>query len=64
MNIDLERFHQIGKDMKGLEATHKAGLKYPIPTYMIYAPGFQEFFENNAFERAGGSIAREQDESG
>jgi uncharacterized protein (DUF169 family) len=50
--------------IEGLAATHKAGLRYPIPTYMNYAPGFQESFENKAWERAGGTIAREQDERG
>lgn len=50
--------------MEGLRATHKAGLRYPIPSYMNYAPGFQESFENRAFERAGGTIAREQDKRG
>jgi len=28
--------------VEGLEATHAAGLRYPIPSYMNYSPGFQE----------------------
>jgi len=43
----------------GLEATHKAGLRYPVPSYMNYSPGFQESFEKEAKERAGGTIAIE-----
>ena len=39
--------------MEGLEATHAAGLRYPIPTYMNYTPGFQESFEKEAMRRAG-----------
>ena len=47
--------------MEGLSATHRAGLRYPVPAYMNYAPGFQESFESRAMERAGGTIARKQD---
>ncbi|MCJ7622424.1 MAG: DUF169 domain-containing protein, partial [Anaerolineaceae bacterium] len=44
--------------VEGLEATHAAGLRYPIPSYMNYSPGFQEDFEKAAIERAGGTIAK------
>lgn len=40
----------------GLETTHKAGLRYPIPKYMNYTPGFQSAFEQKAIKRAGGTI--------
>jgi uncharacterized protein (DUF169 family) len=46
--------------LDGLEATHKAGLRYPIPKYMNYNPGFQSSFEKRAKKRAGGTIAKEQ----
>jgi len=45
--------------VEGLEATHKAGLRYPVPSYMNYSPGFQESFEKKAKERAGGTIVKE-----
>lgn len=45
--------------MKGLEKTHAAGLRYPIPQYMNYSPGFQSSFERAAIERAGGTIRKE-----
>jgi len=45
--------------VEGLEATHAAGLRYPIPAYMNYSPGFQESFEERAKERAGGTIVKE-----
>lgn len=48
--------------MKGLEATHKAGLRYPIPKYMNYKPGFQSKFKKNAAERAGGTIIEDEQE--
>ena len=44
--------------VEGLEATHTAGLRYPIPSYMNYSAGFQEDFEKAAIERAGGTIAK------
>ncbi len=46
--------------LKGLEATHAAGLRYPIPTYMNYKPGFQSDFQKKAFKRAGGTIVKEK----
>jgi uncharacterized protein (DUF169 family) len=46
--------------VKGLEATHAAGLRYPIPTYMNYSPGFQEEFEKAAMERAGSTIVKKE----
>ncbi len=45
--------------LDGLEATHKAGLRYPIPKYMNYNPGFQSKFEKRAKQRAGGTIVKE-----
>ncbi len=44
--------------MEGLEKTHAAGLRYPIPQYMNYAPGFQAAFEKAAIDRAGGTIEK------
>jgi uncharacterized protein (DUF169 family) len=44
--------------MEGIEKTHTAGLRYPIPQYMNYSPGFQASFEKAAFERAGGTIKK------
>jgi len=44
--------------IEGLEATHAAGLRYPIPAYMNYTPGFQESFEKEAMKRAGGTIVK------
>jgi len=44
--------------MEGLEKTHAAGLRYPIPQYMNYSPGFQASFEKAAIERAGGTIEK------
>ncbi|MFX1502114.1 MAG: DUF169 domain-containing protein [Promethearchaeota archaeon] len=46
--------------VEGLEATHKAGLRYPIPKYMNYKPGFQTSFEQKAKVRAGGTIVKEE----
>ncbi len=43
----------------GLETTHKAGLRYPIPKYMNYTPGFQTVFEQKAIKRAGGTIRKD-----
>lgn len=45
--------------IEGLEKTHTAGLRYPIPQYMNYSPGFQESFEKAAMDRAGGTIKKE-----
>ena len=45
--------------VEGLESTHKAGLRYPIPAYMNYAPGFQTAFKKRAVKRAGGTIVKE-----
>ena len=42
----------------GLESTHKAGLRYPIPKYMNYNPGFQTSFEQKAIKKAGGTIVK------
>ena len=45
--------------VEGLEATHKAGLRYPIPTYMNYSPGFQADFAAKVLERAGGTVVKD-----
>lgn len=45
--------------MEGLEKTHAAGLRYPIPQYMNYEPGFQASFQKAADDRAGGTIKKE-----
>ena len=45
--------------MEGLEKTHAAGLRYPIPQYMNFSPGFQSSFEKAAMDRAGGTIRKE-----
>jgi hypothetical protein len=42
--------------LEGLERTHAAGLRYPVPAYMNYSPGFA--FEKAAIERAGGTIEK------
>jgi len=44
--------------MEGLEKTHVAGLRYPIPQYMNYSPVFQASFEKAAIDRAGGTIVK------
>ena len=44
--------------MEGLEKTHTAGLRYPIPQYMNYSPGFQAAFEKTAIDRAGGTLVK------
>jgi uncharacterized protein (DUF169 family) len=38
--------------MDGVKATHEAGLRYPVPAYMNYCPGFQESFEQKAMTRS------------
>lgn len=47
--------------MEGVERTHQAGLRYPVPQYMNYAPGFQSDFEKTAVERAGGTIRKQRE---
>jgi uncharacterized protein (DUF169 family) len=49
---------QLDDLLEGLEATHKAGLRYPVPTYMNFAPGFQSEFEDRALERSGTTIIK------
>lgn len=44
--------------IEGLEATHKGGLRYPIPKYMNYTPGFQASFAKRAKERSGGTLVK------
>lgn len=44
--------------VEGIEKTHDAGLRYPIPQYMNYSPGFQASFEKAAIDRAGGTIEK------
>ena len=46
--------------IEGLEVTHAAGLRYPIPAYMNYSPGFQESFEEEARKRTGGTLVEGQ----
>jgi uncharacterized protein (DUF169 family) len=50
--------------IEGLEKTHTAGLRYPIPQYMNYSPGFQASFEKAAIARAGGTIERKVKDRG
>jgi len=45
--------------IEGLEETHSAGLRYPIPKYMNYKPGFQDAFRKRAKRRAGGTLVKE-----
>ncbi len=44
--------------VEGLEATHRAGLRYPIPHYLNFTPGFQDEFQQRAMKRAGTTIAK------
>ena len=44
--------------MDGLKTTHEAGLRYPIPTYMSYSPGFQQSFEEAALKRSGVTLVK------
>jgi len=44
--------------VEGIEATHAAGLRYPVPGYMNYEPGFQASFETRALERAGLTLVK------
>jgi uncharacterized protein (DUF169 family) len=44
----------------GLKETHNAGLRYPIPKYMNYQPGFQPKFQKKAMDRAQGTIVKEK----
>ena len=46
--------------IEGLEATHRAGLRYPIPKYMNYKPGFQASFQKRAVKRAGGTLVKDK----
>jgi uncharacterized protein (DUF169 family) len=50
---------KLGIVVDGLKATHNAGLRYPIPKYMNYNPGFQTSFKTKAEKRAGGTIVKE-----
>ena len=45
--------------VEGLEATHKAGLRYPVPKYMNYKPGFQASFTKKALKRSGGTLYKD-----
>jgi uncharacterized protein (DUF169 family) len=47
--------------VEGLAATHAAGLRYPVPAYMNYSPGFQDDFEKRALSRAGRTIVRPEE---
>ncbi|MBD3256089.1 MAG: hypothetical protein GF383_13415 [Candidatus Lokiarchaeota archaeon] len=62
---DHEVMFSIPKDLlaeiiQGLEETHKGGLRYPIPKYMNYKPGFQSSFKKMADRRAGGTLVKEK----
>jgi uncharacterized protein (DUF169 family) len=46
--------------IEGLKKTHNAGLRYPIPKYMNYQPGFQPKFQKDAMDRAKGTIVKEK----
>ena len=46
--------------IEGLEVTHRAGLRYPIPKYMNYKPGFQASFQKRAVKRAGGTLVKDK----
>ncbi len=50
---------KIAPIIEGLEATHLAGLRYPIPKYMNYKPGFQMSFKNRAVKRSGGTLVKD-----
>ena len=43
----------------GIKSTHDAGLRYPIPAYMNYKPGFQKAFKKKAVKRSGGTLVKE-----
>jgi len=47
--------------LEGLEATHEAGLRYPIPKYMNYKPGFQTEFKKRANKRSGGTLVKDKE---
>jgi len=34
-------------------------LRYPIPKYMNYKPGFQNLFKSKAINRAGGTLVKD-----
>jgi uncharacterized protein (DUF169 family) len=46
--------------IEGLEATHRAGLRYPVPKYMNYKPGFQIDFKRKAERRSGGTLVKNE----
>ena len=50
---------KLAEIVENLETTHRAGLRYPIPKYMNYRPGFQDAFEKRAKDRAGGTIVED-----
>ncbi|MFX0138455.1 MAG: DUF169 domain-containing protein, partial [Candidatus Hodarchaeota archaeon] len=52
---------KVDQVITGLIETHKAGLRYPIPTYLRFQPGFQSDFEKRAIKRAGRTIASQED---
>lgn len=51
---------KINSILDGLETTHSAGLRYPIPAYMNYKPGFQLKFKKKAKKRSGGTLVKEE----
>ena len=52
---------KVDQVVTGLIETHKAGLRYPIPSYLRFQPGFQSDFEKLAIKRAGKTIASQDD---
>lgn len=50
--------NKLEKVVEGLKGTHQGGLRYPIPKYMNYKPGFQTNFKSKAFKRAGGTLVQ------
>ena len=51
--------YKLNSLIDGLKSTHNAGLRYPIPTYMNYKPGFQQNFKKRAVKRSGGTLVKE-----
>ena len=53
---------ELAELVEGIEATHRAGLRYPVPHYMNFEPGFQPEFQQRAMERAGTTIVKKTGE--
>jgi len=54
--IPVDKLEQV---VSGLEETHKAGLRYPIPSYMNFQPGFQSDFQQRMIEKIGKTFISE-----